>query len=388
MIEVEKALDHLAKIARRGNVVSLPIEKSLGHTLAKEIASPIDMPPFNQSAMDGYAINMSDSSITYTVIGEINAGSSLNPILQKGEAVRIFTGAPVPRSANTVIQQEWAIKEDHLIRFNQDIETGKNIRLKGEQIKKGTSALKKGQVINPATIGFLATLGITDIAVFERPKIGLVITGNELIKPGIQLEYGQIYESNGPMLMAAFSNLGIQVEMIYLKDDYEQTKSALKKALNHFDIIVSSGGISVGDYDFIGKAYNELGVHEIFYKVKQKPGKPLYVGQKDKSICIALPGNPAAALTCFYIYLTPLINFFIGNDFSGLNKKLAKLSGDYNRNGDRAHFLKGFYDGQVHVLPNQSSAMLNDFAQANCIIYIPSNVDHVKNGEDVIIYQI
>jgi molybdopterin molybdotransferase len=281
-----------------------PLEKSGNYRLYKDVYSPIDMPPFRQSAMDGYALNLHNST-NYKLIGEIKAGDDASPILKIGEAIRIFTGSPVPDSANTVIMQEKVSANNDTISLEKSaVSINQNIRPKGEQVTKGDLALKKGTKLTPAAIGYLTGLGITEVSVYKKPSIAIVTTGNELVEAGQSLQYGKIYESNSKMLQNALYNLKFYDLTIHkIKDDYDETQSTLNKLINTKDLVLISGGISVGDYDFVGKALQQLNVEQCFYKVMQKPGKPLYFGKKDSTTIFALPGNPAAALTCFYIYV-------------------------------------------------------------------------------------
>ena len=293
MITIEKALELVEQNVPEVFPIKMKLVDTLDLVLAEDVYSPISMPPFRQSAMDGYAVHFSGET-SYNIVGEVKAGDSHNPILEKGQGVRIFTGAAVPDTADTVIIQEHVTFENKKITIHKDVEPLQNIRPLGEQIEEGSLALKKGSKLTPATIGFLAGLGITEVLVYPKPSIAIVTTGNELIAPGEPLTYGKIYESNGIMLYNALLKSGYnEVEIFKVKDDYQNTRDLLNDIISGYDIILITGGISVGDYDFVGKALRELEVQEIFYKVKQKPGKPLFFGRKDSKTIFALPGNPA-----------------------------------------------------------------------------------------------
>jgi len=298
MISIEEAIALVKKETKpllKETVKSL--EKAGGYKLFKDILSPINMPPFRQSAMDGYALHLHDS-LTYNLVGEIKAGDNLQPILKKGDAIRIFTGAAVPDTANAVMMQEKVISNGNSITIQNQINTNTNIRPEGEQVKKGELALPKNTKLTPAAIGYLSSLGIENVSVYKKPTIAIVVTGNELVEAGSALEYGQIYESNSKMLLSTLYSLKFYDVTIHkIEDDYTKTVSKLNEVINSNDLVLISGGISVGDYDFVGKALTELNVEEHFYKVKQKPGKPLFFGTKNNTHIFALPGNPAAALT-------------------------------------------------------------------------------------------
>ncbi len=306
-------------------------------------------------------------------------------MLKPGQATRIFTGAAVPKSADAVVRQEDTNVSGTTLKVDPLPKAMANIRPQAEQITEGEVALKTGQNISPAAIGYLSTLGIERVPVYKKPSVAILITGNELIKPGQPLEFGQIYESNGQMLKAALSDLGLDnTEIHRVKDDYEETKSLLKSLLETNDVLLCSGGISVGDYDFVGKALLELGVEQVFYKVKQKPGKPLFFGKKNEKVVFALPGNPASALTGFYVYAIPALQILMGKSKIGLGRVKKQISQDFLQKGDRAQFLKAHIsDNQVEILEGQSSAMLYAFTQANALAYVPSEVSAYKEGEEI-----
>lgn len=370
-----------------------PIKKylldALDLYLAEDIKSPINMPPFNQSAMDGYAVLFDENyQNNFVLVDEIKAGDNNKRDLKAGEAVRIFTGAPTPINANAVIMQENTSVKDGVLTIDDSLTVFKNIRLEGEQIQQKQIALKKGEQLNPQAIGFLATLGITEVTVYPRPKISIVVTGSELVTPGVPLKFGQIYESNAIMLQSAIIKKGFtDIDIVKVKDDYNETKNIINNALQKSDLLIISGGISVGDYDFVGKALLELNTEQIFYKVKQKPGKPLFFGKNKNTIVFALPGNPASALTCFYIYIETVLQKAIGNlNYSNETLNLT-LESDYLKKGIRGEFLKAKWaNNTVKILGNQSSAMLNSFAEANALVYLGDEDREVKKGERVTTY--
>ncbi|WP_158977918.1 gephyrin-like molybdotransferase Glp [Cellulophaga sp. L1A9] len=365
-------------------ILDMNLNDALDFVLAKDVISEVDMPPFRQSAMDGYALNM-HSAIRYAVRGEVKAGDNANPILKPGQAVRIFTGAAVPDTANAVIMQEKVTVHGNEISIQMPLVTEMNIRPQGSQIKRGGLALAKGTKLKGVHIGFLASIGITKVTVYAKPSIAIVVTGNELKAPGIPLEHGEIYESNGTMLSAVLRELGyLKTSIITVPDAYDQTKNTLRKAIEAHDVVVVTGGVSVGDYDFVGKALKDIGVEEIFYKVKQKPGKPLFFGKKGTVSIFGLPGNPAAALSCFYIYVYPLLKKYEGGTDTQLLSFLMPIASDYEVKGDRAQFLKAqIIADSVHVLGGQSSAMLQAFDTANALVFIPENTNSIKKGTPV-----
>ncbi|GAB5398461.1 MAG: molybdopterin molybdotransferase MoeA [Aureisphaera sp.] len=383
MISIQEALQIIEdNVFPTSQVETKKVSDAVGYVLAESVESPINMPPFRQSAMDGYALHLHEIS-TYTLVGEIKAGDPQNPILKKGEAVRIFTGAAVPNTANAVIMQEKVSVNDRKITIEETIAPNKNIRPLGEQVKKGAIALAKGTPLSAAGIGFLTSLGITEVKVYKKPSITVVTTGNELKKAGEPLSQGQIYESNATMLVAALHSLGHKTITINkVADDYKETLSVLKDSIGSSDLVIITGGISVGDYDFVGKALNAIGVEQLFYKVVQKPGKPLFFGKRAETFVFALPGNPAAALTCFTIYVRIAMQRMSGNLSFSLIRTVEKLAVSFNRKGDRPQFLKAsFKNGVVTILDGQSSAMLQTFALANALVYAPEEMVEMEKGD-------
>ncbi len=307
----------------------------------------------------------------------------MSPILKKGQCVRIFTGAMVPKTANVVIKQESVLRNEDTVSVQQDIVPGSNIRPEGEQIKANELALSRGTYLNASTIGFLAGMGVLSVSVYKKPTVAIVITGNELVAGGKPLEQGQIYESNAIMLSSALQNIGInKVDILTVRDNYQDTEDILTQALDQYDFTLVSGGISVGDYDFVGSALNTIGVEQIFYKVKQKPGKPLYFGKKNKNYVFALPGNPASALSCFYVYVALAIARFSGKPNSGVKRSQLLAENNFVKSGSRAYFLKAFAKAEtVEILEGQASSMLRSFATANALVYLPEQVDSIKQGD-------
>ena len=384
MIQVEQALSIIAENSSTMPVQKIPVHKALGYILAETVYSPINMPPFRQSAMDGYAFIHSEKH-QYDVVGISQAGDHDDVKLKENEAVRIFTGAFVPKNADTVVMQEHVLATENSILITNMPDKFTNVRAKGEQIIKEDVVFEANTLITPAAIGFLACLGITEIEVYKKPKVAILVTGNELIKAGKKLPKGKIYESNSIMLQAALQTIGIKKTKIYkVKDNLKATKKALKNILDKYDIVLISGGISVGDYDFVKEALLANGVEELFYKINQKPGKPMFFGSKKETLVFALPGNPASSLTNFYIYVYPAIKNKMGFSQTHLPKLVRKLNSGFINTSGKTLFLKALYDEtNVTILEGQSSAMLNTFAIANSLLIVPHDKESLKKGEQV-----
>jgi len=263
-----------------------------------------------------------------------------------------------------------------------------NVRPEGEQISVGDLALEKGTLLNAAAIGFLAGLGITIVKVYKKPNVGIVVTGNELVKPGQPLEYGKVYESNGIMLESALMESDFEKVTLYeVNDNFKNTKNKLEDALAENDVVLVSGGISVGDYDFVAKALKALEVETLFYKVNQKPGKPLFFGKQKEKLVFALPGNPAAALACFYVYVLPTLSILSGKATNYNQTKAIALTHDYGVQNTRSQFLKArIVNDEVSVLSHQASSMLNSFAVSNGLVFVSSGIYELKKGDKVEVY--
>lgn len=387
MISVQEAFLILENNITELSQVESSLFQARKHILSQSLTSPINMPPFRQSAMDGYALSLHDA-LDYEIIGEIKAGDSHVFELLPGQAIKIFTGAAVPDSAQAVIQIEKVSANGTQLLLDALVKPETNIRPIGEQISAGDLALEKGTVLNAAAIGFLAGLGFTKVNVYQKPKVGIVVTGNELSKPGTPLEFGKVYESNGIMLQSALLDANYETVTLYeVNDDFENTKSKLKEALTTNDVVLVSGGISVGDYDFVAQALKELEVETLFYKVNQKPGKPLFAGKLNNKMIFALPGNPAACLTCFYVYVLPTLNILSGTKSNYKQTLLMPIAHDYQVKNTRSQFMKAIVqDGEAQILSHQASSMLNSFSIANGLIYLPDGNYDLKKGDKVEVY--
>ena len=387
MISVQDAFTILKNNLPQLQEAEYALAQARKHVLAETVFSPINMPPFRQSAMDGYALCLFDG-LEYEIIGEIKAGDSFLVELVPGQAIKIFTGAAVPDSAQAVIQIEKVSEKNGRLLLQEPVESETNVRPVGEQISVGNLALEKGTWLNAAAIGFLAGLGFTKVKVYQKPRIGIVVTGNELVKPGQALEFGKVFESNGIMLESALSEAYFEKVTLYeVNDDFENTKNKLKEALSANEVVLVSGGISVGDYDFVALALKALEVETLFHKINQKPGKPLFAGKQKDKIIFALPGNPAAALTCFYVYVLPTLSILSGKEPNYNQTKSIALAHDYSVRNTRSQFLKASIENEeVTILSHQASSMLNSFALSNGLVFVPDGIYELKKGDRVAVY--
>jgi molybdopterin molybdotransferase len=362
--------------------------EGLNMVLHRDIIAPMDLPQFDQSAMDGFAMRFEDFSegIPLKVIGESAAGKPFSGSAEQGEIIRIFTGAEVPAWANHIAIVEYATVNGDLVTIKDpNVKAGQHIRTKGSQIRKGDIAVSAGTILNAATIGFLYSLGYNRVAVNAKVRVALIITGNELRMPGETLTEGQIYESNSVMLSAAIQQqTSEKPDVHFCRDDENEMTALVASLLNHYDLILVSGGISAGDYDYTARSLHNNGVKQHFHKIAQKPGKPIYYGTKDKVQVFGLPGNPASALICFYEYVYPCLNKMRGGDFKSLPKLQVKLGLEYRKKPGLQHFLKGsIRDGKAFPMPGQESFILKSLSESDCLIVIPAESDIVAADEFV-----
>lgn len=387
MISIQEAKQLIFDHTRISPVIDISIEGSLGQVSASDIYSPLDLPPFPQSSMDGYAFSYYDLNTPegLQIVDQIAAGDSSAIQIKRGQAVRIFTGAAVPEGADTIIMQEKTeIRNQRLFILDLALAPGTHLRPKGSEIKAGDLALPKGHILGPSAIGLLASMGLTKVSVYAQPSVAILITGNELVPPGHTLPYGKVYDSNSFTLSAALEQTGInEITVIPVTDQVELLTNALQSALDKYDIVLLTGGVSVGDFDFVIEANQRCGVKQVFHKIKQKPGKPFYFGIRDNKYVFGLPGNPASSLTCFYEYIEPAIQKMMGKS-SGIKIVRAPITSAYSKPAGLTHFLKANFDGsQVTPLDAQESFRLKSFARANALIVIEENTTLIQVGEEV-----
>jgi len=373
------------KIVPLQKIIQVPLAGAGGFVLAENLFAPMDAPHYNQSAMDGYAFayNDWDRKSGLDVIGEVQAGNTFKAGIKPMQALRIFTGAAVPPSADTVVIQENVQREDNVI-FIKDpnLLKGNNVRIAGSQTKKADLVLQKGHLLTPASIALLAGLGISYVHVFSLPSVSIIATGKELLKHGECLVEGKIYESNSFGLNAVLHQMGIFPSSIQIVDDNE---TEICRAINnqlHVDILLITGGVSVGDYDFVIAALKKCAVKTIFHKVKQKPGKPLFFGTCNQSLVFGLPGNPASVLTCFYEYVAEAIKCYTQNQF--FNISWMPLSKSFSKKAGLTFFLKGkIFHNKIEILDSQESYKMNSFALADGIIELEEPKEKFEQNEMV-----
>lgn len=390
MISVEEARKRLYDYSERTEIVNVQLEDAIGCHLAEDVISPTDNPPFNQSAVDGYGIVFTEyPENAYKLVDEIPAGKKSEYAINAEETVRIFTGAEVPESVTAIIMQEDLKEENGFnITFEKKaLKLYQNIRKKAEQIKKNELAMEKGSYLNPPAIGFLASIGVKELKIYKKPSIKIIVTGSELINDIEDFKNGKIFESNGKMLKAALASNGFNSEFVHVEDDPELLKNKISELMTQSDLLILSGGVSVGDYDFTVEALEANGFKTIFHKISQKPGKPLLFSKNREKFAFGLPGNPRAALMCFYVYIHPFIKMMTGSINPFPITLQLPITHDYHKKGNRLNFVIGnIENNQVRILSGQGSHMLKSFSEGELIVEIPPDAEYLEKGRMVKAY--
>ncbi len=400
MITYEKALAVILSKAKSLSQEHIPIEKLHGHVLAKPIISKIDMPLFDNSAVDGYGVCISDlnnatsdNPAKLNLLGAIYAGDKANITLKKGSTIKILTGAYIPKGVEAVVMKEYCEERDKVVFVSSSVRLGENIRKKGEEFAKGQKVLEKGLRASPPIVGLIASMGYDSFLCYRKPYINVIVTGSELVVPGKKLGPGKIYESNSYMIASALCELGFDKhDVIVLKDDRALIKKQISKALTKADVVITVGGISVGDKDFIKEVLEEIGVQTLFTSIAMKPAKPNYFGiytnNKNSKLVFGLPGNPVSALLSFHQLIKPALFKLMGQDNLKSKQVNAKLQDSLKKKAGRLEFVRGEaikQNGVLFVKPTfgQGSHMLSGIAKANCLIRFPIEKEFIPKGENV-----
>lgn len=394
LLPVADALSRILNSVDKLGTEVVSLHEALGRVLAIDAKATLTQPPFDASAMDGYAVRFDDVKDPLTVIGESQAGKSFDGALGAGEAVRIFTGAPMVEGADTVIIQENVTRDDNQIIVNESKNRGANIRAAGGDFKFDDVLVKSGTKLNGRHIALLAAGNVASVTVSKRPRVAILSTGDELKEVGSEIGPDQIVNSNVPMFMALVSEHGGIATNIGIARDTEDAVRDKVRQVKGFDIFVSIGGVSVGDYDIIQDVLKEEGLKVDFWKVAMQPGKPIVFGDFNGIHYFGMPGNPSSAYVCFANFMLPAMNKMLGIAETGFPLSHARLEHALKRGGSRVNYLRayasenGLGEKTVSARLTQSSANLSPLANSNCLLVREIDAPAAEAGDLVKIIQI
>jgi molybdopterin molybdotransferase len=385
LITLDEAVAAVRAHARPLAAESVPLEEVAGRVLARDAVSIVDLPPFASSAMDGFAVRAADTPGTLPVVAHIPAGTPAPRALGAGEAMGIATGGVVPEGADAVIPIEYVVQHDNGVEIAEAVPNGANVRPRGGDVGSGELVVGAGARLGAAQIGALAAAGVAAVDVFVRPRVIVLTTGSELRRPGETLGPGQIYEANGVMLGAALAAAGaVVVPLAAVADDENAHRAALERGLDA-DVLVTSGGVSVGPHDLVRRVEAELGVEEVFWRVAVKPGKPVSFGVRGSTLVFGLPGNPVSSLVCFELFVRPAVLALQGALDPGPAFALGELVTTVRRNPQRDEFLRARsrVDGDRLLLEpvrGQESHMIARAAAADALVFAPRGDGELAAG--------
>lgn len=390
---VQLVMDHSKK---RVGKETVPLQKAYGRILAEPIIAKHDVPPFNRSAYDGFAIRAKDSaqaraeeSVSFRVIGEIGAGHVGEREVEQGEAYRIMTGAILPPKADAIIMLEETVETKAGFSITKEFQSGENISFQGEDAKEGEVLIEVGSVIHPGTIALLATFGYAEVEVATMPKVSLVSTGTELLAVDEDLVPGKIRNSNGPMLQGQLDRMGIAYNSLgTMEDDLDACTSLISDALEQSDIVITTGGVSVGDYDYLPEIYRRLGAEVLFDKVMMRPGSVTTVAVLGDKLLFGLSGNPSACFTGFELFTRPAILAMMGCITPYMPRMKAILGENFPKKNPFTRFVRAIWymnGDEATVVPagfNKSNAV-SSIARGNGIIVLPADTSGFQIGMEV-----
>lgn len=385
MITVDAALTHLFSLVDPLGTETVPLSQAVGRVLAQDAIATRDQPPFAASAMDGYAVRADEVTVgaQFDVIGESAAGHGFDGTCGAGQAVRIFTGAPLPDGAGHVVIQEDIDRDGDRITISDRLGGGDNIRPAGADFHMG-DRLQAPRLLRPSDIALLASMNIAKAHVARRPDVALISTGDELVMPGEDPGPDQIIASNTFGLKALLDGIGARARILPIAGDSRPLLEAAFELAQDADLIVTIGGASVGDHDLVGPVAESLGMERAFYKIAMRPGKPLMAGRMGGAAMVGLPGNPVSAMVCGHVFLAPVIRAMLGLGQSPLPRHTARLGANMPANGPREHYMRAFVtDGEITAETRQDSSLLTVLADANALLIRPRDDGPRTKGEVV-----
>lgn len=405
MIGYDEALEAIRSAVKPLSAESRPLRDAAGSVLAEPVHAPFDLPQFSNSAVDGYAVLASDlasasmdSPLSLPIAASVQAGDPKCPALPPRSAIRIFTGAPLPPGSDAVVMQEDVRAGRGAVLFSKPAAPGSHVRFQGEEFRAGELLFPAGAPVTPPVVAALAGVGVQDILVLAKPSIGVLSTGNELAPPGAELQEGQIYESNSFGIEAALKALGIEsVKLVRCPDDPGQTRRACEDLFATCDLIVTTGGVSVGEHDVVKEALRACGVTEVFWRVAVKPGKPVFFGVRRTAgrsqLVFGLPGNPVSALVTFVAFVAPAIRSMMGYGFRPMETAAATLAETIEKVPGRLEFVRCLLEseeGKVVAIPlaGRSSHMMGAMGRAEGLLHFPAERERLLAGEQVMVTQL
>jgi len=353
---------------------NVPLCEGAGRFSATELVATIPLPSFDNSAMDGYAVIATSATkgTRLKIVGEQPAGVSCNLRVREGEAVRIFTGAPLPAGADAVVMQEETERDgDFVLIRSETVAPGEFVRKAGGDLAIGQQILRRGDRLSPVTLPLLASQGIECIDVHEIPRVAIVTTGDELVEPGTELRPGELFETNGVMLAGLVEAVGARVTMkCHCRDDFEEISAILRQATDS-DVVIISGGVSVGERDLVREALRKVGALINLWRVAVKPGKPFLFGMRERCAIFGLPGNPVSSFVTFLIFVRPALLRMMGAKDPRMARSTAHLSHDITGDETRPHYLRGkMEDGRFSIVGQQESHAIFGLARANALLRV------------------
>jgi molybdopterin molybdotransferase len=391
MIGFQEALDMVLREVEPLDIAPIDLSNAFGMVLAEDVRSDMDIPPFDKSAMDGYAVYSSDllhAPVSLPVQATVAAGSIHRDAVTSGQCVRIMTGAPVPEGFDAVVMFEETSERDGMVQFSRSAEKGQNICFRGEDVGREETVLVKDSIIGGPEIAVLASVGHTTCNVYRRPVVSVLPTGSEIVEPDHAVGEGKIRNSNGPMLTELASSAGADVRYLGIGSDREDVlRDLIGKGLRS-DMLLISGGVSMGDYDLVPETLRACGADIILHRVRIKPGKPLLFAKAHGCIVIGVPGNPVSNFTTFHLFIKPVLYRMMGKSSYVPRFIDARLSHDVRKRGDRAHLmpskyrvLHGVYE--VSTLKLNGSADIIGCAGCNCLLYMEEGEQSLHSGDTV-----
>ncbi len=385
MITVEEALENLFSLVSPLEIESVPLAEAGGRVLAEGAEARRDQPPFPASAMDGYAVPGDAPALgaQFDVIGEAAAGHGFGGPVSAGQAVRIFTGAPVPEGAQRIVIQEDVTREGDRITVTDAPGAATHVRPQGSDFHIG-DRIEAPRRLSAPDIALLAAMNVPEVRVRRRPRVALISTGDELVMPGDDPGPDQIIASNTYGLKAMLHEMGAAARILPIARDNHRSLETAFGLAEGADLVVTIGGASVGDHDLVGAVAESLGMKRAFYKVAMRPGKPLMAGRMGDAAMLGLPGNPVSAMVCGHVFLAPMIRVMLGLGTTPAPRLRARLSRDMDKGGPREHYMRAeVAGGEITPEPRQDSALLSVLAKANALMIRPAADRPRKAGEEM-----